>query len=280
MGLLDDLENEAQKRRSDDEDLATRKAEREAAYRTVLEPSMIALLAYLRELTVKLKELQPKIALRYALPGYGDVVGHIEHEYELREERQPSSREIVLSFACAVSSSECPNVQIEGGSRVRALSTLFQRYRLGAPLAPQKDASGEIVAATFKAKGRIPLEARMSADTTSGQMRVAFSNFDDLGAVVKLFPPERMGEALYDEIGRYLMREPNGLMRESLPEDYRDALRARVQQQEVRRRWESQIAARQVEEVALLKREYSFGGRLSRFGDAVGKLRGLVGRKT
>ena len=48
----------------------------------------------------------------------------------------------------------------------------------------------------------------------------------------------------------------------------------------MRRRWELQIAARQVEEIAMLKREYSVTGRFSRLGDAMGKLRGLVGRKS
>ena len=280
MGLLDDLENEAQKRRSDNEDAAARKAERETAYRTVLEPTLVALHAYLGELASKLKQLQPKIVLRFPIAGYGDVIGYVEHEYEVREDRQASSREVSILFGCAVASAECPTVQVEGANRVRAISTLFQRYRLGAALAPVKDASGEIVSATFKAKGRIPLEARMSSDTGSGQLRLSFTNFDDLGTVVKLVPAERVNEALYDEIGRYLMREPNELMREALSDDYRDALRARVREQEVRRRWESQITARQVEGIAMLKREYSMSGRFSRIGDAVGKLRGLVGRKS
>ena len=279
MGLLDDLESEAQKRRGEDVEAAARKAERESAYRTVIEPAMTVLLDYLRELTTKLRELQPKIVMRHVLPGYGDLVGYIEHEYELREERQPSSREIVLTFGFVVASSECPTVQAEGSGRVRAIAALFQRYRLGGPLAPQKDASGEIASATFKAKGRVPLEARFQSDTSTGQLKIAFTNFDDLGSAVKLFAPDRLGEALYDDIGRYLMREANTLMREVLPDDYRNALKARVQEQAVKRRWESQIAARQVEEVAMLKREYSVTGRFSRLGDAVGKLRGLVGRK-
>lgn len=75
MGLLDDLENEAQKRRNDDEEAAARKAEREAAYRTVVEPAMVALFAWLREFTAKLKELRPKIGMRHTLAGYGDEIG-------------------------------------------------------------------------------------------------------------------------------------------------------------------------------------------------------------
>jgi hypothetical protein len=280
VGLLDDLENEAQRRRAEEESAVALKTSREAAYRTTLEPAMGDLLAYLKELVAKLKELQPKIRISHSLPGYGDVVGYVEHEYEVHENRQPSSKEITLSYFCGVSTSECPSVQIEGANRVRAVSALFQRHRLGSPLAPAKDASGEVVAATFKAKGRIPLTAVFSADTGTGQLRMSFSNFDDLATASKSVPPEQVGVALYDEIGRYLMRDPNQqLMREALPEDYRSQLRARVHQQEIKRRWESLIAARQQEEIAMLKREYGIGARFNRIGDAMGKLRGLVARK-
>ncbi|MEZ5460899.1 hypothetical protein [Dokdonella sp.] len=279
MGLLDELESEAQRRKSTEEDAAALKAARETAYRTVLEPAMAALFAYLGELVAKLKVLQPKIAIRHALAGYGDLVGYVEHEYELSESRQPSSKEITLTFFAPIASSECPSVQVEGANRVRALSALFQRYRLGAPLAPTKDASGEIVGATFKAKGRIPLTAVFAADAASGQLRMSFSNFDDLATAVKTVAPDRVNEDLYDQIGRYLMRDPTELMREVLPEDYRSQLRARVHQQEVKRRWESQIVARQQQDIEMLKREYGIGARFNKIGDAMGKLRGLMSKK-
>lgn len=280
MGLLDELENEAQKRKSGDDEAVVRKAAREAAYRTTLEPAMIALHAYLGELVAKLKLVQPKIAIRHAVPGYGDVVGYVEHEYDLKEARLPSSREVTLSFNCTVASSECPNVQVEGAVRVRTLAALFQRYRLGAPLAPSKDTSGEISAATFKAKGRISMVANFMADAASGQLRLSFTNFDDLSTAVKMVGPEQVGESLYEEIARYLTRESSDLMREVLPEDYRSQLRAHVHTQEVTRRWEALIVARQQEDLALLKREYGIGARFNRIGDAMGKLRGLVSRKT
>lgn len=280
VGLLDDLESEAQRRKSTEDDAVALKAARDVAYRTVLEPAMGALFAYLTELTSKLKQLQPKIAITHAMAGYGDVVAYVEHEYEVREARQPSSKEITVSFFAAVASSECPSVQVEGAARVRAISALFQRHRLGAPLAATKDASGEISGATFKAKGRIPLTATFFADAASGQLRMSFSNFDDFASVVKTVPPDQVNEALYDEIGRYLMREPTELLREALPEDYRSQLRAKVHHDSVKRRWESQIHSRQQEDIAMLKREYGLGARFNRIGDAMGKLRGLVSRKS
>lgn len=279
MGLLDDLENEAQRRKAEADRAIEVKTERETAYRTVLEPGLHKLRAYLAELVEKLKVLQPKIAIRHNLPGYGDVVAYVEHEYELREARQPSSLEVTLSFAAVIASSECPNVQIEGAARVRAVAALFQRHRLGGPLAARNDATGEMVGATFKAKGKIPLLASFSSDTASGQLRMSFSHFDDLATAVKSIPPERVNEALFDEIGRYLMRESTDLMRENLSDDYRSQLKAKVHEQSVRRRWEALIDSRQQEDLAMLKREHGFGASLNKLGDAIGKLKGLVQRK-
>lgn len=279
VGLLDDLENEAQRRKAEADRAVEVKTERETAYRTVLEPSLHKLRAYLSELVEKLKVLQPKIAIRHNLPGYGEVVAYVEHEYELREARQPSSLEVTLTFGAVVASSECPNVQIEGAARVRAVATLFQRHRLGGPLAARNDATGEMVGATFKAKGKIPLVASFFSDTASGQLRMSFSHFDDLATAVKAIPPERVDEALFDEIGRYLMREPTDLMREVLSDDYRSQLKAKVHEQSVKRRWEALIDSRQQEDLAMLKREHGFGASLNKLGDAMGRLKGLVQRK-
>ena len=280
MGLLDELESEAQRRKSNEEDATALKAARENAYRTILDSAMADLFVYLNELVAKLRELQPKIAIRHALPGYGDVVAYVEHEYEVREARQPSSKEITVSFFAAVASSECPSVQVEGAARVRAISTLFQRHRLGAPLAANKDSAGDVASATFKAKGRIPLTAVFFADAASGQLKMSLSNFDDFSTAVKTVAADQVNEALYDQIGRYLMREPTDLMREILSEDYRSQLRARVHHEEVKRRWESKILSHQQEDIAMLKREYGIGASFNRIGDAMGKLRGLVSRKS
>ena len=284
MGLLDELEQEARRRKLDDEESSRRKTEREAIYRTRLDPACDALHEFLGELITKLKEIKPRTTMRYEIPGYGEIVGYIEHHYELKDDRQPSSREITIAFPCTIATEECPSVEVEGASRVRAVAGVFQRHRIGGMLAPRKDASGEIVGAMFRAKGRIPLSATFEANAETAQLRLSFVNFDGLGTGVKTVPAEQVDEALYDEIGRYLMREPNALMREDLPEAYRKHLRSKVQQQEIKRRWERRIHDSREMELAELKREYSTRGRIGGFFDrlknfaAFGMLRGLVRR--
>lgn len=285
VGLLEELEREAQKRRDAGEDPARRKSEREATYRARLEPALDALHAFLAELIAKVGTLRPRNALRYELPGYGQITGYIEHEYRLDDRRQPLSREIGLEFDCVIATDECPVVDVEGASRVKALAGSFQRHRLGGMQPLRKDASGDVVAATFRAKGRIPLSAHFHADADSAQLRIRFENLEGLGTVTKSVPAERVGEELYDQIGRFILRDSNTLLREDLPEAYRNQLRSKVQQQAIRRRWEACIADRREVELAELRRAHTLAGKVGgwlgdvrsfgRIGGALGRLRSL-----
>jgi hypothetical protein len=271
VGLLEELEQEAQKQRDAGEDPARRKSEREAVYRERLEPALDALHAFLSELIAKVGALRPRIPLRYQVPGYGEIVGYVEHEYRLDDRRQPSSREIVLEFDAAIATDECPIVEIEGASRVKALAGSFQRHRIGGMQAMRKDASGDIVAATFRAKGRIPLRAHFHADAESGQLGIRFENLEGPGAVTKSVPAERLGDDLYDQIGRFLLRDSSTLLREDLPEAYRNQLRSKVQQQAIRRRWEASIADRREAELAQLRRDHTMTGRIRGWLERIGR---------
>ncbi|HVT31779.1 MAG TPA: hypothetical protein VHE32_03995 [Rhodanobacteraceae bacterium] len=280
MGLLEELEEEAQKRRDSGDASSLRKTEYEALYRTRLEPALDALHGFLCELIAKVRAVRPRNALRYQVQGYGEIVGYIEHEYRLDDRRQPSSREIVLEFDCAVATDECPLVDVEGASRVKALAGSFQRHRIGGMQALRKDASGDVVAATFRARGRIPLCAHFHADTGSGQLRIRFDNLEGLGTVTKSVPAAEVGEDLYDRIGRFILRDSNTLLREDLPEAYRNQLRSKVQQQTIRRRWEARIADRREAEVAQLRREYTLAGKVGGWFERVrnfGRIGGALG---
>jgi hypothetical protein len=268
VGLLDELEQEAQKRKASAGDAEKRKAEREEIFRTQLNPGMTALYEYLSKLVANLKILQPKKPLRYALNGYGEIVGYVEHEYDLKVSQQPGAKEITLSFPCAIASDECPTVEVQGGSKVRTVTGAFQRYHLGGLMEPKKDVSGEVISARFNAKGRITLSATFAADADSALVKMSFVNFDALGTAAKNVAPAQLNEALFDDIGRYLTREPNQLFHEALPDSYRLQLRTKVQQDQIKRRWETKISAQQQTELDQLKRDHSIAGKL---GKLVGK---------
>lgn len=264
VGLLDELEQEAQRLKATVDDAGKRKAEREQVFHTQIEPGLGALYEYLQKLTASLKILKPKKQQRYALNGYGEVVGYIEHDYDLKISTQPGSREIKLAFPCAIAADECPTIEVQGASKVKTVAGAFQRYHFGGMLDPKKDASGEIVSARFNAKGRITLSATFSGDAESGVVKMNFVNFDGLGSVAKTATGAQLNDALFDDIGRFLTREPNTLLSEELPDSYRMQLRTKVQQDQIKRRWENKINEQQQDELAQIKREHSITGRLAK----------------
>lgn len=243
MNLLDELDEEAARLRAAADEAARRKSDVERVFREQLAPAMDLLRAFLDRLVANLKLLKPRIVMRHAVPGYGDVVALVEHDYTFEQSRNPSSRSLTLTFSCAIASNECPLVEVHGSARVRSLAGLFHRHRIAGMSTPQKDASGEVISAGFRARGRIGLRASFYADTENPQLRMSFDNIDGLGTTMKTIPAERVDAALFDEVGRYLMGEPNSLFREALPEAYRRQLRQKVQHEQLKRRWESHVAA-------------------------------------
>src|SRR5262249_25796425 len=215
------------------------------------------------KLVANLKILRPRKALRYALAGYGEVVGYVEHDYELKFSTQTTSKEIKLQFHCAVASDECPTIEVTGPAKITSVAGSFQRLDLGGTLEPKKAASGEVVSARFNAKGRVPMLATFSSDAESAVVKMSFGNFESFGAVAKTVTGAQLNETLFDEIGRFLTREPNKLLSEALPDSYRTQLRTKVQQDLIKRRWESKISEQQQTELAELKRQRSITGRFA-----------------
>jgi hypothetical protein len=268
VGLLDDLEQQAQQRKANADDAGKRKSEREEIFRTQLDPGMTALHDFLGKLIANLKVLQPKKQLRYNLAGYGDIVGYVEHDYDLKVTPGTASKEITLTFPCVIASEECPSVEVLGAPKVRTVAGAFQRYHLGGFGEPKKDVSGEIVSARFNARGKIILHATFLADADSAMIKTTFVNFDALGTATKAFQPAQLKTEFFDEIGRYIMREPSNLFQEDLPDPYRVHLRSKIQQDEMKRRWESKISEQQQQELDKLKRDHSLAGK---FGKLMGK---------
>src|SRR6185436_387163 len=137
------------------------------------------------------------------------------------------------------------------------LSAAFQKYRLAGLQDFKKDDSGEMVNATFRARGKVPLGVLITAEPATCQIRLNFTNFDALGSVSRVVGPAQFNESLFDEIGRTIAREPNNLFREELPDDYRRQLQHKIQQEQMRRKWEQKLAVQQQEELERLKREQS-----------------------
>ena len=107
------------------------------------------------------------------------------------------------------------------------------------------------------------MTATFVGDAETATVKMTFVNFESLGSVTKTVTGAQLNEGLFDDIGRFLTREPNNLLHEELSDAYRNQLRNKVQQDAIKRRWETKINEQQQTELAEIKRKQSITGRMA-----------------
>lgn len=275
MGLLDQLEEEAERRRNEDAKAQAERDARDATWRESLRPAMAALAAYLKKLTENLSYLKRTQRLVFTLPGYGDVVAMLEPAYVMRDEPGKNQHDITIECFAVVASEESASVEAEGLARVAGLTKLFQTHRIGGPAEPRKNANGDIVAARFQARGKIPLKITVNADKDSGIARMQFVNYEGMGTTTRSFAPEAMTEAMFDALGRFVAHEDSEFAREKVDDDVRRNLQTQIQRAQLKRQWENKLS-RQLEDDEAKVLSYMGAG--SAPGSMLGRLR-LAARK-
>src|SRR5690606_25717657 len=107
-GLLDELEQEAERRRAEAAAQAAAHGDREQAWNQQLAPAVASLAAYLEKLTAHLGFLKRRARFEFQLPGYGPVVAYADPEFQLKSTPARATHEITLEWVAQVASEECP----------------------------------------------------------------------------------------------------------------------------------------------------------------------------
>lgn len=242
MGLLDELEQEAERQRAIQAQLASEREQRERHWNERLLPAMQALDAYLQRLARNLALIKRRTRIVYPLPGYGDVVAYLEPTFVLQSTPTATSYELTLEGLATVASEECPLIECDNPQRVRSVSAVLQQHRLTGMSEASRDANGDVRAARFRAKGRVPYHLSIVADAAGGQVKMAFQNYEGLGQSTRTFNAEQLDEALFDALGRYIMREEPHFAREAVADDIRRQLQSRIQRDQLKREWENKLS--------------------------------------
>lgn len=260
MGILDELKQEAERRRTG-EHAVLQDEPKEGLWTERLGPKVQGLYEFLKQLATHLNELKKRIRVVYNLPGYGDVAAQIEPPYSIRATPGSDNVEIVFDCFAQVMFEECPVLETEGLTRTQAVNQVFAKHRLSGLQESRKNANGEIVAGRFQARGRIPLTLTVEAGQTLGVARVTLTNFYGFATTIRSFRHPQLNTELFDSLGRYITHDDASFGRESVDEDVRRTLAAKVQREQAKRRIEQDLAEQAIEDEDRV-RELMAGGRL------------------
>lgn len=242
MGLLDDLEKEAERQREEDARQALAREQKERVWQEQLLPAMQKLEGYIKRLVDNLAFLKKRTKVCFPAHGYGDVVATIDPPFVLRNEAGKNSYDIILEMVAQVATDECPVVIADSMAKVRTLSAVMRQHGLGGMSDAKKNANGDVVGARFQAKGKIAMSLNVRAELDAGVARFAFNNMEGFGQSSRSFTPEQLDDSLFDELGRFLTREQDRFAQESVADDVRKQWQMKLQRDQMRRDWEEKLS--------------------------------------
>lgn len=254
MGLLDELEREARLRQSEPAAASADREAREKAFRERCEPAVERIAEFLRKLFAQVEQLGLRTRVVLALPGYGEVHAETDSLYQVRPQREPGLYRLEVAGTMQILTEECAVRHVEGAAKVETMMRLFQQHRLGGAQPINKDEHGRVIEAVFRPRGKIDLRAEIEASATTGQIRFRLSNFEGFVTIQRMLPGERIDDSFLDGLGNYLLGRSRALFQESLPEQLRHQLRAKVQREALKKACQERILERQKVEYPALAR--------------------------
>jgi len=250
MGLLDDLEQEAQKKREEKEEVLARKRE---FFKSTTIPAMDSVYDYLARLSKSLNFLKSERRTKFKVLGYGDVVVRIENDMSLQAQMPGYAREIKLSVTGIVDTAACPLLKVEGASKVEALTDAFRRCGFDGMQRAERDERGNVLSAQFQPYGKVMMVASFYADMNSETLRMDFANFDSLGVRKETVLITAVNDDLLDQIGKYIALQQNYVVRETITDEMRESWRRGLHNETQKREVETKIATQQAKEMERLE---------------------------
>ncbi len=225
MSLLDRLKREGDQQRAQQEAVTRERDSRDALYKEEIEPRMKALVTYLEALVATLNEVKPVVVVKMPIAGYGDLGAQPVWDFRIDHDRRYRNFVVSMDWTLRVDPEHTPVVRAEGVTKIKTLTAAFHKFHLGGVKEEKRNKSGELLIASFHARGHIKarLEAKISADDPL--LRMTLSNVSWLGSSQRQFIWQQIDDDLSDRIARFIVREDDSLFTEELNDSLRQQLK-------------------------------------------------------
>lgn len=270
MSFLDDLESEARRKREADERLAREREAKLENYRRVIVPAMARITEYLKKVAEHLNYLEKQPELYYSIPVYGKVQARWGGDLRTNVSKEKDEYFRVQLLGTAVIDRQ-REVSVTEHGVINRMQQFLVDHGLTGNRDLRRNQAGHIIAANYQVEGSVQIRMALSASIDEPHITVELVNLDDYRRTTRSLEPERVDDALLDRLGRYVARVDDAFLREDLPDDVREQLRAKLAEEEAeRQRAEAEMAER------IAREEAEEAARRQRLPD---RLKGLLQRK-
>lgn len=267
MGLIDELRSEVDKQRAREQQEKERREAALAFYEAEIQPRMQMAERYLGELVSYLNYLNADIVVSDYADYHEELDQLRQQDYKIKVTNSDTGLRLILFFQCQREGDY--RYQVEGKARIeREVEHLHSRHLIyECSRSLRRD--DPTPRATFIIRRQVPVSFAFDADAMRSTINLTIVNFEEIGVKRYRLRPEQLTEELLDEMAKMILRKEHAFLRHEIPEEHREQIRARLQEEQRQREQE----LRETETHAM---NTSPQGQVD--GGIFNRLRGLLGK--
>ncbi len=206
MGILDELKKEAENKKAKEDQQELVREERERYMREILDPAMRGLFTFCHDLAKHLNYVNPDIDAHYRIPGVRNVQDFKQGEYFVEDYHEGT---FTIRFVC--SNNQKYRIQTSTDADLDRIKDFLWRRGLRYQAREYFDSSYN-KAGEFYVEGRVQVDMQFSARQDAQAIELKLSNYGDFETQTLSIDPADVDERFHDELGRFVMRQPNRLL--------------------------------------------------------------------
>ncbi len=232
MSILDKLRDERDdldRRKAAD---ARREAQLRAAYEKQIRPALHDAYHYFKEFFEHLDVLNKETGVAVEMDDFGPVRSLRPGRHFVRVDKSDQIGQVICGRKVT---GKDLSMRLKGRVSFEAMEARLENCGFRFERRVFHDENGEVSGGSFLVPMNFVQAVTFSADVPSSSVDVTVAHFRRFGVNRRRFRPEQVIEALFDDIGAYLLGETEALFRTELAPEARDKLQRAVQEERAQR---------------------------------------------
>lgn len=246
MGLLDDLKQQSESKKSQENEENLRKEKAEEFYRAKVQPILTNIYQHYSELTKHLNYVKPDTRAKYAINIAGDQAEFQQGDYKVQVDSTEDTNYITIRCVCSRSTDV--EFVVDDPAAVTKNKNFLNEHGLNYQVYPRNN--GE-PGARFTLQAEFTPEIHFTGNRDKGNVTLAIVNFESLGRRTRLLQISDINDEFLDSLDRFIIRENNDFFKLKMDDKAKEEIRARVQAEQRKRQEELKLAERRAEMEAM-----------------------------
>jgi len=268
MGVLDQLRQEADQKKSAEQRVDNQDEYKEQSYKTQILPKMQQVFKYMQELVAHLNYLDVPIQIENYSDRFPKLGTLKQQDYKINTDGYggfsdlDKLMQINVTFYCAAPGEFQYRVQTKAAIE-------YENAFLHSKRIPSKmlsaGAAGREDSARFVVARKIPVRVRFEVDYEGSRIKVMINNHTNFSSYSEFWRIENINADFLDTLARYLLRKDNDFVKLDMTDAYREDLRHKLSEIQKNEEQEFVLRAQELAQQEEREEQAKIGNKMKAF---------------